>query len=68
MQKHPKSRQCMFALYPEDDAVINAYAEARCRGNRSEALRRMIEFAADNLLPAQGVIIPEGSFSVPPQA
>jgi len=33
----------IFTLYPEHDAAIQEYADAEWRGNRSEALRRIIE-------------------------
>jgi len=35
----------IFSLYPEEDEAIQTFANARCRGNRSEAVRRMIALA-----------------------
>ena len=36
----------IFNLYPEENQAVQAFAKAHCRGNRSEALRRMIAYAA----------------------
>jgi len=33
----------IFTLYPEHVAIIAAYADAEWRGNKSEALRRIVE-------------------------
>jgi hypothetical protein len=35
----------IFNLYPEETAAVDAFAKAHCRGNRSEAVRRMIALA-----------------------
>jgi len=45
----------IFSLYQEHDIAIQKLADAKCRHNRSEAMRRMIEFAAEQMFPALGL-------------
>lgn len=45
----------IFSLYSEHNDAILELAGARCRGNRSEAVRRMIEFSVANMFPALGL-------------
>jgi hypothetical protein len=47
-EEQSQAKAYIFSLYPEEDAAIQTFANAKCRGNRSEALRRMIAFASQN--------------------
>jgi len=51
----------IFSLYQEHDIAIQKLADAKCRHNRSEAMRRMIEFAAEQMFPALGLTQPATS-------
>jgi len=54
----------IFNLYPEETAAVDAFAKAHCRGNRSEAVRRMIAFTTTRFGP--GTIITEQHIAAQP--
>jgi hypothetical protein len=52
MPEDQSAKSYMFTLYPDHNEAIERFARIKCRGNRSEAIRRMIEFAVENM-PSQ---------------
>jgi len=59
--KEEKTTPHIFTLYQEHNAAIQKLADAKCHHNRSEAMRRMIEFAAEQMFPALGLTQPATS-------
>ena len=54
-EEQQQAKLYMFSHYPEDNEAIDAFANAKCRGNRSEAVRRMIGFALTFMAKPTGV-------------
>lgn len=50
-----KAAPYIFSLYQEHDTAVQVFADAKCRRNRSEAVRRMIEYAEETLFPQLGI-------------
>jgi hypothetical protein len=47
-EEQPTAKAYIFSLYPWENEAIDAFANAKCRGNRSEALRQMVALAVLN--------------------
>ena len=54
-EEQPIAKAYIFSLYPEENKAVDDFANTNCRGNRSEALRRMIAFTVRHFQPNTGV-------------